>query len=309
MNKYLTSVVEKEGVEILKNPLQVCQLLKSQMDSDSAYPFQMELLLELTEIGELVQTPDNLKCRGYAAYQAIVMRAVVKTGFTIETVKGLIKDILDAAGIKEKDIYLTKLQETEKIQEILDKDGSELRGKSAFNRAIIFLTGNVDSREIRITDTNEIAQRSAFILLERAARDGYHKAYGALVICYYYGIGTDVDYQEAWRCAQMPGALENNYAKQVRAIYENLYNMQKNINKKKWMAIFLSTAVVLSDLLINAVFGLKFQGVFLLLLAVIGCMAGIYRLIIQHGNLKTVQKSIAVSLLLWVCTLILCTGV
>lgn len=309
MNKYLTSIVEKEGIGILKNPSQLCQLLKSQMDSDSAYPFQMELLLESTEIGELVQIPDNLKCQGYAAYQAIVMRAVAKTGFTIETVNRLIKDILNAAGIKIKDIYLTKLQETEKIQEILDKDGNELRGESAFRRAVIFLNGNVNSREIRISDTNEIGQRSAFKLFERAARDGYHKAYGALAICYYNGIGTEVDYQEAWRCAQMPGALESNYVKQIRVIYENLYDMQKAINKKKWMAIFLSVVVVLAVLLINMVIGLKFRGIFLLLLTVISCVAGIYKLIVQHGNLKTVQKSIAVSLLLWVFTLVVCIGV
>jgi hypothetical protein len=309
MNTNLTLIVRSEGIEILKDPDQACQQLQSRMDPDSSYPYQIKLLLETTEIGKAVQNADNFHELGSAAYQAFLMRAVKQTGFTVDVVRSLVNDILDAAGIRIDAIYLTQLQESERIREILDEDGISIRGEDAYRRAVLLLTGNHGGNEIKKTDADDAKQKTALKLLERAALDGCHKAYGLLAICYYYGIGTIIDYQEAWRCIRMPEALENNYEKQLMAIYESLYEMQADIRKKRWMTILLAASVVVFTLLINISVGAHLAGIALFLLAGVHLAACIYELLVRHGNLKFAQYSVMTSLVLWFLMIVWGTAV
>lgn len=314
MQNYIKTVVEQKDVSVLKDPKMVCELLKSLVEPDSPYPYQMELLLQVTQIGELVQNPEQVKYRGRAAYDAMVMRAVRKTGFKVELAQALMQNVMEAAGIKMEDVYRTNLQDSQKLPLLDLKTGEETaqtaRGFSAYQCAKLLILGdkNASSDQVKFENKNTENEKKGIAYLKVAAKDGYNPAYGMLALCYYKGIGVEQDLEEAYRCIMMPEALLQDFVGQKQDMVNKLLQMRQDNRKRKLFAVLLAAAVTVFLLAARKILGMTgIVGVILTLasLANLGYM-GIYQLMIRKRNLIYAGYSTAASLIIWSCMMLYC---
>lgn len=306
MKNYLKIVVDEKGSSVLTDPSAVAKQLKAKVDPDSSYPLQMELLLKVVNIGQLVQEPEKLKEQGRAAYNAMIVRAMKKTGFTIDLTKELMNHVVAAAGIRMEDIYHTNIQDLKKLSILSEDSKGEVRGREAYDHAKMLLSGDLKKDYVTADSANAAAQKQAVKFLRVAAADGCNVAYGLLAICYFNGIGVKRDYEEAYRCIMMPEALSEDFQNQKRSMIGKLYVMRQDIKKKKTFSLVLSAVTVVMMILMNVVVGCKIWSMLLLFAAGANLGVGFYEIIFQKGNLSFVEKHSAISAALWCLAFLLC---
>ena len=306
MKNYIKIVVGEKGTSVLTDPAAVARLLREKTEPDSSYPLQMELLLKVVNIGQLVQEPQKLKQLGRAAYNTMVMRAVKKTGFTIDLTKELMNHVITAAGIRMEDVYQTSVQDLKKLAILSEDSKGEVRGREAYDNAKMLLLGDVKKDYVTADLADAGTQKQAVKFLRIAAADGCNVAYGLLAICYFNGIGVKRDDEEAYRCIMMPEALSEDFLDQKRKMIGKLYMMRQDIQKKKTFSLILSAVTLVMMLMMNVVAGGGLVGLLLIVAAIANLALGVYQLIIKKGNLAFVERHSALSAALWCLAFLLC---
>lgn len=306
MKNYLKTIVNEKGLSILTDPLSVCSLLKDKVEQDSSYPFQMELLLKTVNIGEMVQEPDKLKQSGRAAYNAMIMRAVKKTGFTVELTKELMNHVVASAGICMEDIYQINIQNLKKEALLSEDFQGEVRGREAYESAKLLLQGDQGKSYISRDTVNAAAQKQAVTMLKIAAADGCNVAYGLLAICYFNGIGVKKDYEEAYRCILMPEALTGDFLDQKRDIVGKLYAMSHDIKKKKAFTLIFEIVTLVMTVMVIIAADAPFFGFLLFAASAVNLLVSIYQLITKKCTLLCIEKYSAISAVLWCLAFLLC---
>lgn len=306
MKNYLKIVVDEKGLSVLTDPSSVAGLLKDKVEPDSSYPLQMELLLKTVNLGNLVQEPDKLKQLGRAAYSAMIMRAVKKTGFTIDLTKELMNHVVASAGIRMEDIYQTSVQDLKKVAVLSEDSQGKVRGREAYDNAKMLLLGDLKKDYVTPDAANDSVQKQAVKMLRIAAADGCNAAYGLLAICCFNGIGVKRDYEEAYRCIMMPEALSEDFLDQKRNMVGKLYVMRQDIKKKKSFALILAAVTMVMIAMMSVAANAGIFGYLLLAASAVNLAVGIYQLILKKGNLSFVEKHSAISAALWCLTFLLC---
>ena len=306
----LKKVVSEKGKDILMKPAELRSALIKEDGEAVYYAIQVELFLNASRMGGILQEQTKLAALGHAGFAAALQRITNNTGLIYDTVKEIGNDLLYACEYDQKIWAQVELPDVKKLPLVEKKAKGvqavegEARGVNAYQNALVWLREdkNVDIQvtPAKLMPTRSKEAKQARLYLERAAEDGYVKAYRLLGLLYYYGVGGDQDDKKAYDCIMKSGSLASEaYSQEAKKVVLEILDKRENEKKKNKNVMLFSVLVFVSIVALKILAGPISGAVLFGILAFVNAAGDIYFLYIQSGSEKKRRNLCNVSLVLW----------